>query len=142
MLSVLAVALAAVHLAVTAATLQALPHRTLSATDEHGRTSSYGGVALRDVLTQAGVPAGEALRGKNMTRYVVVDAADGYRAVFSLSELDSSYTDRVVLIADSRDGAPLSQHEGPFRLIVPDEKREARWVRQVTAIDVEDAPGL
>ena len=75
-----------------------------------------------------------------MTRYVVVDAADGYRVVFSLSELDTAYTDRVVLIADTRDGVALPAREGPFRLVVPGEKRAARWVRQVTAIDVEDAP--
>ena len=138
MLSVLAAAV--IHVAVVAALLAGLPHRTISATDEHGVTAQYGGVALRDVLTQQGVPTGEALRGDVMTRYVVVDAADGYRVVFSLSELDPSITDRVVLIADTRDGVALSAREGPYRLIVPGEKREARWVRQVTAIDVEDAP--
>jgi hypothetical protein len=138
MLSLLAAAV--VHIAIVASTLQALPHRTISATDEHGVSAEYGGVALRDLLTAAGVPAGEAIRGAVMTRCVVVDAADGYRVVFSLSELDPAMTDRVVLIADTRDDVALSAREGPYRLIVPGEKREARWVRQVTAIDVEDAP--
>ena len=36
----------------------------------------------------------------------------------------------VVLLADHRDGQPLSTAEGPLRLVVPDEKRHARWVRQ------------
>ena len=138
MLSLLAAAV--LHIAITAATLQGLPRQTISATDEHGTTAQYSGVALRDVLTQQGVPTGEALRGPVMTRIVVIDAADGYRVVFSLSELDPGMTDRVVLIADQRDGAPLSAHEGPFRIIVPGEKRGARWIRQVTSIDVEDAP--
>ena len=142
MLNILAVAAAAVHLAITAATLQGLPHRTISATDDHGHTARYDGVALEDVLIRAGAPSGEALRGKALTRYVVIEAADGYRVVFSLAELDAAYTDRVVLIADSRDGTAFSEHEGPFRLIVPGEKRGARWVRQVTALDVEDAPEL
>jgi hypothetical protein len=140
MLSVLAAAV--IHVAVVAALLAGLPHRTISATDEHGVTAQYGGVALRDVLTQQGVPTGEALRGDVMTRYVVVDAADGYRVVFSLSELDPSITDRVVLIADTRDGAALSAHDGPYQLIVPGDKHQKRWVREVTAIDVEDAPPL
>jgi hypothetical protein len=138
MLSVLAAAI--VHVAITAATLQGLPRSTVSATDEHGRTAQYGGVALRDLLTQQGVPAGEAVRGKLMARYVVVEATDGYRVVFSLPELDPSFTDRVILIADTRDGTALPAAEGPYQLIVPGEKRQARWVRQVTAIDVEDAP--
>jgi hypothetical protein len=135
-----AIATAAAHIAITAATLQGLPHVTLSATDDHGHTARYGGVALRDLLTQQGVPAGEAIRGKVMTTFVVIDAVDGYRVVFSLAELDAAYTDRVVLIADSRDDAPLPPPEGPFKLIVPGEKRDARWVREVTAIDVENAP--
>jgi hypothetical protein len=126
--------------AITAATLAGLPHQTISATDEHGRTDRYSGVALRDVLTQQGVPAGEAVRGKVMTRYVIVEATDGYRVLFSLPELDGSYGDRVVLIADTRDGVALDAHFGPYRLIVPGEKREARWVRNVSAVDVEDAP--
>ena len=134
-----AVAAAALHIALSAATLQGLPHREISATDDHGVTATYRGVAIRDVLTQASVPAGEAIRGKIMTRYVVVDASDGYRAVFSLAELDPAYTDRTVLIADTRNGAPLSAHDGPLQIIVPGEKRDARWVRQVTGLDVEDA---
>jgi hypothetical protein len=35
------------------------------------------------------VPQGEALRGPAMTTYVLAEAADGYRVVFSLAELDS-----------------------------------------------------
>jgi hypothetical protein len=45
-------------------------------------------------------------------------------------------TDRVVLLADTKDGQPLPTREGPFRIIVPDEKRPARWVRQVRAVTV------
>jgi hypothetical protein len=129
-----------IHLALDPATLKAAPHTTLVATDEHGHTARYGGVALRDILTQAGVPAGHAVRGAEMRDVVVVDAADGYRIVFALAELDPSYTDRVVLVADSRDGTPFSGQEGPLRLVVPGEKREARWARQVIAVDVERIP--
>jgi hypothetical protein len=45
-------------------------------------------------------------------------------------------TDRIVLLADAMDGQPLSAHEGPFRIIVPKEKRAARWVRQVKSVTV------
>jgi hypothetical protein len=45
-------------------------------------------------------------------------------------------TDRIILLADARDGQPLSPHEGPFRIIVPKEKRPARWVRQVKSVTV------
>jgi hypothetical protein len=134
---------AVIHIAITASALQGLPHRTVLAVDQHsGVTAQYGGVALRDLLTARGVPAGEAVRGEVMTRIVIVSAADGYRVVFSLAELDPAFTDRVVLIADTRDGVALPAGEGPYRLIVPGEKRPARWAHQITSIDVEDAPEL
>jgi hypothetical protein len=39
-------------------------------------------------------------------------------------------------LADTKDGQPLPPREGPFRIIVPGEKRPARWVRQVSAVTV------
>ena len=54
-------------------------------------------------------------------------ATDGYRAVFALPGLDHAYTDRIVILADRRDGKPLTEKEGPLRIVVADEKREARW---------------
>ena len=60
-----------------------------------------------------------------------------HRAVFALAEFDPDFTDRVILLADRRDGHPLSSKEGPFRIVVPGEKRHARWVREVIALDVE-----
>jgi hypothetical protein len=74
-----------------------------------------------------------------MRLYVIVEAADGYQAVFA-SEFDPDFTDRVIILADRRDGKPLPPPEGPFRLVVAGEKRHARWVRGVTTLDVEQAP--
>jgi hypothetical protein len=90
-----------------------------------------------DVLQLAGVKFGDGLRGKSLALYLVVEASDGYRAVFALPELDPAYTDRVVLLADRRDGAKLSSSEGPLRIVIPGEKREARWVRQVTSLIIK-----
>ena len=70
---------------------------------------------------------------------MVVRASDGYRAVFALVELDARFTNKVVLVADQRDGAPLGA-DGPFRLVVPDEKHHARWVRNAVEIEVRSAP--
>jgi hypothetical protein len=41
-----------------------------------------------------------------------------------------------VLLADKRDGQPLPQANGPYQIIVPQEKRPTRWVRQVTALQI------
>jgi len=75
-----------------------------------------------------------------MKLYVVVEAKDGYQAVFALPEFDPAFTDNVIVLADTRDDKPLNDVEGPFRMIVPADKRHARWVRQVTAITLHTAP--
>ena len=75
-----------------------------------------------------------------MALYLLVEAADGYRVVFALPELDPAFTERMVLLADHRDGQPLTTTEGPLRLVVPDDKRHARWVRQVGSGTVRRVP--
>lgn len=120
----------------TASDWARLPRAEVRVNDRQGRQVTYGGVSLCDVLRAAGMkfdatamPSREAVGG-----YVVVDAADGYRALFALAELDPAQTDRVILLADRKDGQPLTAGEGPLRVVVPGEKRPARWVRQVKAI--------
>jgi DMSO/TMAO reductase YedYZ molybdopterin-dependent catalytic subunit len=113
-----------------------LPRHTVRAKDHDGKDAVYEGVPLVEVLKTAGVKFGQDLRGPALATYLVVEAADGYRAAFALPELDPAFTDRVILLADRRDGKPLRQGAGPLRVIVPSEKRHARWVRQVIGLKV------
>jgi DMSO/TMAO reductase YedYZ molybdopterin-dependent catalytic subunit len=99
-------------------------------------------VLLEELLRKTGVPQGENLRGPSMATYVLAEAADGYRVVFSLAELDSGILDSEVIVADAMDGAPLGDKQGPFRLVAPHDKRPARWVRMLKSITVVRAAGL
>jgi hypothetical protein len=119
----------------TAQDLARMSRRTVH-TSAHDQTGAYEGVAIRDILTLAGVPAGESLRGAELAKVVLVTGADGYRVAFGLAEFDPDFTDRVAILADRKDGAPLAGNAAPFQLILTDEKRPARWVRQVVSIDV------
>lgn len=121
------------------AMLSSLPRKSVRAS-AHGIDGEWSGVSLIDILQKAGVPSGDALRGKNLALYVSISAADGYRVVYALAELDTKFTGDPVILADHRDGKPLSSDEGPFRIIAPAEKRPGRWIRQVTRIDVLRAP--
>lgn len=116
-----------------------LPRQTMKVFDEKGVPALYEGVPVAELLRLADVPLGEALRGAQLKLYVVVSALDGYRVVFALPEFDPDFTDRVILLADRRDGHPLSASEGPFRIVVPGEKRHARWAREVIDLDIEQA---
>ena len=69
-------------LKLSAGDLAKLPRQTVSAKDHDGKTATFEGVALVEVLRLVGVEFGEKLRGKSLALFLVVDAADGYRAVF------------------------------------------------------------
>ncbi|MBX9401862.1 hypothetical protein K4L06_11130 [Lysobacter sp. BMK333-48F3] len=128
-----------VDIALDAAALAGLP-RARASGEAHGRKLDCEGVALHALLRQQGAMPNEPLRGAGLARVVVVRARDGYRAVFSLAELDPSLGAREVLLADRCNGAALGSQDGPWRLIAPAESRPARWVRQVESIRVVDAP--
>jgi len=126
-------------LALTAADLAAMPRTTLSISDDNGNKAVYDGVPVQEILKRAGAPSGKELRGPNMALGVVARASDGYRVLFSLAEFDPAFHEATILLADRRDNKPLDSREGPLRLVVPGEKRHARWVRGITDLQVFQA---
>jgi hypothetical protein len=126
-------------LELTSSDLAKLPRQTVKAKDHDGKVVTFEGIALVEILRLAGVEFGEKLRGKSLALFLVVEAADEYRAVYALPELDPAYNDQVIILADRRDGNALSDSEGPWRIIVPQEKRQARWVRRVVALMIRRA---
>ena len=116
--------------------LAALPQAKLTAAVHDEKPAEWSGVALAELLRRAGA-LDRPLRGKGLALYVRVTATDHYQAVFALAELDPSIGGKTVLLADARDGQPLAT-DGPFRLVVPDDKRAARWVRGNVSIEVVD----
>lgn len=123
--------------ALTAADLKKMPRKTLPVVNPHNKKPEiYEGVPLEELLRRAGVPQYEELRGQAMATYVVAEAEDGYKVVFSLAELDSGILDSEVIVADTMDGAALGAKEGPFKIVAPHEKRPARWVRMLKSITV------
>jgi hypothetical protein len=119
----------------TAAQIASAPHVTVNAKD-HDTPVQFEGVPLSEVLTLAGVKLGSSMRGARLTEALLVDAADGYKVVFALAEVDPDFATREILLADKRDGRPLDDKQGPFRIIAPGDKRPARWIRQVTSFKI------
>lgn len=121
------------------AQLAKLPRQQVTRPDHDGKKRTYSGVALYAVLTTAGAKLGPDLPRKVLAHYVLVSAADGYQAVFALAELDPAFAPRPVLLADRCDGQPLPATAGPYQIIVPDEKKMGRCVRQVQSLRVAAA---
>ena len=99
-----------------------------------GPEAEYEGVTLSALLVKAGVPSGEAIRGKSLSFVVIAKAADGYQAVYALPELDPAFSKKIFILADKKNGKPIPAEEGPYRIVVPAEARQARSVRQVTSL--------
>lgn len=116
--------------------LAAFPHVEVKAVEKDGTTLAYSAIPLAQLLAAAGVPQGDQLRGPALTLALLVRASDGYQVVFALAELDPAMTGKQVLLADHADGQPLPPALGPLRIVIPDEKRHARWIRQVTSMEV------
>ena len=96
----------------------------------------YSGVSLYEVITKAGAVAGNKLSGKELTKYVLITAADGYKVVIAMAEIDPGFTDQHILLVNQDNGENLAANYGPYRLIVPGDKRPARSVMRVVAIEV------
>lgn len=120
--------------------LKSMPATSVQVKDDSGSTAEYTGISLLALLAASGVEFGKAMRGERLADYVMVSAVDGYRALFSVAEVDPAFRARPILLCYAKDGLPLPEKEGPFRLVVGDEDRHARWVRQITTIAVGHAP--
>ena len=118
---------------------QKLPQTDVTRKDKDGKDHVYTGVLVSTILNIAGVTMGKDLRGENLSKYALVEASDGYHVTFALAELDKDFTDRTIIIATRVDGKPLPTADGPFRIIVQDEKKQARCIKQVTGIKIQFA---
>ncbi len=118
--------------------LRKMPRTTITVANEHQDNNKevYEGVLLSALLKQAGAPQ---LKGAAMAAYVLAEGADSYRVSFSLAELDPGLQDSQVIVADTMNGQPLGDKVGPLRLVVPQDKRPARWVRMLRSIKVVNA---
>jgi len=119
----------------TAEQIAKLPHVTVE-TQDHDKPVQFEGVMVSSILTSAGIQLGDAIRGPRLAEGVLVVAADGYKVLYALPELDPAFVVREIILADKRDGKSLDAKEGPFRIVAPGNKRPARWARQVVEMRV------
>jgi len=123
-------------LTLNASDLAGMPRERVDLTEQDGEETTYEGVPLQEILKKAGIPFGRQMRGKALAGYVLAEAKDGYAVVFSLGELDPDLGGARIIVADKRDGKPLFEYQGPFRLVIPADKEGARSVRMLERLEV------
>jgi hypothetical protein len=119
----------------SSAEIAKLPRAEVVAGKTHRK---YSGVPLADLLQCAGVEWGGKC-SPLLTCYVLVEGADGYRALFSIPEVDPEQRHAMVILADRCDGKPLSAIDGPYQMIEEDARQHGRWVRHVQTISLQAA---
>jgi DMSO/TMAO reductase YedYZ molybdopterin-dependent catalytic subunit len=95
-------------------------------------------LALQAVGPAVQLPTGEVLR---------VSGAVSQSLALSLQDLATMPRSKVTAkehdtntLADTADGKPLPERQGPLRIVVPQEKKGARWIRMVESIEVVTLP--
>ncbi len=120
-----------------AADLAALPRLHVTGPNHDGDgTSAFDGVALKELLVRAGAIDAERLTSSDYRRFVEVEAADGYSVLYTVVELEPDFRPAVPILADRQNGEPLAADVGPYQVVMSDEMKHARWVRQVTCLRV------
>ena len=114
----------------------ALPHKSISVFNAHSKVNErYSGVSLPDLLAKVGVPLGEQVRGKVFMTGVIAEGTDNYQVLYALAETDPSIHAGDVIVADAVDGHKLDK-DGAFKMVSTEEKRPARWVRNLKSVTV------
>jgi hypothetical protein len=130
----LTVAVAGKTVTLTAAALAAMPQRRIVAHNGHSNVDeTYMGVAVSDLLAKEGVAlAGDGAK-KIYQSYLRAEGTDHYFVLYSCSEVEGDMHAGEVIVALTLDGKPLTE-DGAFKLVSTEDKRPARWVRNLTAL--------
>lgn len=113
-----------------------LPHKTVSVFNSHSKASEkYSGVPVADLLEKVGVPLGEEVKGKLFLTGIVAEGTDNYGVLYALAEVDPTIHTGEVIVADSVDDHKL-ENDGAFKMVSTEERRPARWVRNLVSIVV------
>ena len=116
--------------------LSTFSHKSITVFNMHSKaTEEYAGVPLSELLSKLGVPVGEQVKGPLFMIGVIAEGTDGYKVLYSLAETDPTIHTGDVIVADSMNGQKLGA-DGAFKLVSSEDKRPARWVRNLTAISV------
>jgi DMSO/TMAO reductase YedYZ molybdopterin-dependent catalytic subunit len=124
-----------------AAALNALPAVTQTDTFASGgtpQTHTYTGPTLWNVLNATGIQSTPGVKNDILDRYVLATGTDGYRAVFSLGELNPAFGNRADLVATQETiagkTAPLTG-DGVARVTAPGDVKGGRYVANLASLD-------
>lgn len=116
-----------------------MTHMTVTVHNIHSNADeTYSGVAVSELVkrVEPKLATGERPRVKPLMTVIVFGGTDNYHVVLTECDIDSSCHNGTVIVADQKDGKPLTV-DGEFKLISTEDKKPQRWVRNLTSIEVK-----
>lgn len=105
-----------------------------------GKLENFKGVRLRDIIEKAKVVAPGHNDVKRMV--VIAGASDGYRVVFSWSEIFNSPVGEGVYVFFEKDGMPLGDGEGRIAMVSTKDlrtgPRHVKWLERIEVRKILD----
>ncbi len=105
-----------------------------------GKIENFRGVRLRDILEKANVVAPAHNDVKKMV--VIAGASDGYRVVFSWSEIFNSPVGEGVYVFFEKDGKPLADDQGRIAMVSTKDlrtgPRHVKWLKDIEVRKIVD----
>lgn len=105
-------------------------------------STSFTGVPLYDFLTSTqgggGIVQNSAVKNDFLRDYVVATGSDGYRAVYSVGEIQPNFGGQKDLIAYQSNGQPLG-NDGFARTTAPGDIAGGRYVSNLSSVQVMSA---
>lgn len=104
--------------------------------------AAFTGVSLWSFLNLVGLAADPGQPGTHLGEYVVATASDGYRAVFSIGELDPNFGGASMgggnedMIAWATGDGSLLGSDGAFQLVVPGDVKGGRYLHNLMSLQV------
>jgi len=113
-------------------------HQTFGAAGGTPVSDTYTGITLRTLLDVAGGIDVTTAKNDILSKYVVATGADGYKAAFSLGEIDPKFGDQPVLVATSDTAGQLGPQgsDGLARMVVPGDHAGGRYISDLVDLHV------
>ena len=119
------------------AEFKALPHTMVKVHNTHSdRDEEYSGVPVRELLAMVAPAQGTGPKVSSNMQLVIVGATDDFHVAITLCDTNPDCRNGQVIVADSEDGEPLKT-DGAFKLILTEDKKPARWARNLQSLTVK-----
>lgn len=105
-------------------------------------SNTYAGITLRNLLDAAGGVDMTSAKNDVLSKFVIATGADGYKAAFSLGEIDPKFGDQPVLVASSDVAGQIGPtgSDGLARMVVPGDHAGGRYVSDLVDLHVGSLP--